>query len=754
MSKPTVFISYSHKDEVWKDALKPHLKMLEQVGYIVLWDDRKIDTGGEWEKEIRAHMKKAAVVVCLISANYLASDFVTKEEVPFLLERKEKEGMPILPILIKPCAWKAVPWLKKLQMRPTDNQSLAIHFKDKEDEIFTQVAEQIYEIITDPDYTPPPPSKSKWDAIPQDRISIHRLPETGAALFGRNKELELLDQAWESETTNVVSLVAWGGVGKSTLVKKWVEGMAVDNYRGATRVFAWSFYSQGTGERITSADLFITEALEFFGDLDPKSGSAWEKGERLAALINEEKTLLILDGLEPLQEGMHVDKGRIKDPALSVLLKELARENRGLCLISTREEVADLKDFPETAMERSLEQISPEAGRALLRVERACGTDAELEEASRDFGNHALAVNLLAAYLHGIPGHSITYASEIPDLDIPEEKGKHSRRVMEAFWERFGQGPERELLLILGLFDRPAEGKAVKTFRTGHAIPGLTDQLQKLSEPDWNHTLETLRKTKLLAQKSEHRPDTLDSHPLVREHFGEKFQRENTDGWKEAHGRLYEYYKGEAKELPDTLEEMAPLYLAVGHGCKTGRQQDAFDEVYWERIARRGKYFSVRKLGAFGSDLAVLAGFLDTTWISPGAGLSENNKALVLNLTGSFLRSLGRLEEAVQPMEAGMETYISHASWQFAAIAAGNLSELFLDMGEVPQAVEYGQKCMELADQSGNAIQEMARRSTLADALYQAGKFQEAEDFFNEAEEIQKKVQPEYPLLYSLSMRA
>ena len=79
-------------------------------------------------------------------------------------------------------------------------------------------------------------------------------------------------------------------MGKSTLVNKWLERMEADNYRGARRVYAWSFYSQGTGERVTSADLFIAEALEWFGDPDPTEGSPWSKGERLAELVRKEKT--------------------------------------------------------------------------------------------------------------------------------------------------------------------------------------------------------------------------------------------------------------------------------------------------------------------------------------------------------------------------------------------------------------------------------------------------------------------------------
>jgi len=113
--------------------------------------------------------------------------------------------------------------------------------------------------------------------------------------------------------------------------------MDKDNYRSAKKVFAWSFYSQGTNERVTSADQFINETLEWFGDDEPAKGSAWDKGERLAKLIREEKTLLVLDGLEPLQSTHDFEEGKIKDPALSILVTRLAKENPGLCVITTRE---------------------------------------------------------------------------------------------------------------------------------------------------------------------------------------------------------------------------------------------------------------------------------------------------------------------------------------------------------------------------------------------------------------------------------
>jgi tetratricopeptide (TPR) repeat protein len=750
MSKPTVFISYSHADEAWKDRLRPQLGVLEQAGRIVLWDDRRIDAGATWYPELERAMANAAVAVCLISPDYLASDFCVKEEIPYLLQRRARDGMILIPVLLRPCFWQAAEWLKPIQMLPADGRSVAHDYRDDWDAPFAEVAGRVFEIVEDPAYRPPAAPPPRW--APPEKVDISRLPVTGAELFGRDRELALLDEAWERGIANVVGLVGWGGVGKSTLVNKWLERLQADNYRGAARVFGWSFYSQGTGERVTSADQFIATALRWFGDRDPAAGSPWDKGERLAALVRAQKNLLILDGLEPLQSDTGFERGRVKDPGLAVLLAELARDNPGLCVITTREAVADLAPFARTARQENLERLSPQAGRALLRIGGVQGTDAELEAASAAFGNHALAVTLLASYLRDVPGHPAARGREIPDLDATEERGKHPRRVMAAFAGRFGAGPGVELLQLLGLFDRPAELAAIAAVRAAPAIPGLTSQLSGMGEAAWLRLLARLRQTKLIAAESRHRPDVLDAHPLVREHFGEQLRGANAAAWAAAHGRLYEHYRQAAAERPDTLEGMAPLYAAVAHGCAAGRHQDALDEVYWRRIQRGEEFYATRKLGAFGAELAALAGFFaaDPPWRRPVAGLTEADKAFVLSVAGFRLRALGRLAEAMAPMAAGLEADIALKDWKNAARQAGNLSELALTAGDLPAALRYAEQSVELADRSGDAFQRMVNRTALADALHQAGRLAEAAARFREAEEMQRALQPEYPLLYSL----
>jgi tetratricopeptide (TPR) repeat protein len=535
-------------------------------------------------------------------------------------------------------------------------------------------------------------------------------------------------------------------------------------------VYGYSFYSQGAAEgKQASADLFIATALRDFGDPEPDAGSPWDKGERLARLLQQQRTLLILDGLEPLQYPPGEQEGRLKDPGLKILLRELARHNPGLCVVSTRIAVDDIKEFEGTLVERlDLDHLTPAAGAALLDQAGVRGMPEELQQASVEFGGHALALTLLGSLLRDAHGGNIRARREIGPLTGELRQGGHARRVMASYAMWLGAGPEVAILHLLGLFDRPVPGEALAALRAAPVIPGLTEALftsppqrelpcvgsvyepEPLSGTEWQRAVIKLRHARLLAEPDPSAPDTLDAHPLIREHFGEQLKARHLTAWQEAHRRLYAYYTAQARDLPDTLEEMAPLYAAVVHGCQAGRHQEVFDAVFWKRIRREGEAFSWRKLGAFGADLAAVSQFFDPPWSQPVTALTVGDQALLLNEAGFFLRALGRLREAAGPMQAGLQADIAGKNWANAAIAAGNLSELSLTLGDIAQAQAYATQSVKLADRSQAASQRMSKRTTLADVLHQAGHQVEAEAAFREAEALQQKMQPVYPLLYSL----
>jgi tetratricopeptide (TPR) repeat protein len=593
---------------------------------------------------------------------------------------------------------------------------------------------------------PPPP--------PRDKIFIARLPVTGLDLFGRDAQLQLLDDAWARLNTNIITFIAWGGVGKTALVNHWLkQRMARDNYRGAERVYGWSFYSQGTSERAASADLFIDQALRWFGDTDPTLGSVWDKGERLASFIRQTRTLLILDGLEPLQHPPGPQEGRLKDAALQALLCELAAHQKGLCVISTRERVGDLVEFENGTVEQhELEHLSPRAGAQLLRAQQVKGDDDELEQAATEYEGHALALTLLGSYLSDVCGGDIRRRNEIESLEEDERHGRRAERVMFAYEKWLGEGIELAVLRLLGLFDRPAEAASIAALRAAPTIPGLTEALGNLKEQKWKQALAKLRRIKLLGAALENEPDTLDAHPLVREHFRQQLKRECPAAWREANNRLYEYLTRTTKEFPDTVEEMSPLFSAVSHGCAAGRYEEALEEVYLRRIQRGGDPpFSIHKLGAFSANLGVLSSFFEIPWEQPAAALTAHWKGFLSNAAGLCLHALGRLQEAAHPMQVALEKGIAIEDWRNAAQAVNNLSELHLTIGDLPLAIKLAQQSVELADSSGDVFRRMFTRTALGNALHQAWCIEEAAAAFREGELLQQQEHPEYPLLYGLS---
>jgi tetratricopeptide (TPR) repeat protein len=478
------------------------------------------------------------------------------------------------------------------------------------------------------------------------KISVARLPVTGSDVFGREEDIAFLDRAWASRGVNVVTIVAWAGVGKSTLVNHWLRRMTANHYRSAELVFGWSFYRQGTSGQSSSADEFFDAALTWFGDPDPRIGTAWEKGERLAKLVAHRRTLLVLDGLEPLQNPPGAQEGRLREPSLQALLREVAGFNMGLCVITTRMPVTDLSDHEgSSALRRALEHLSNDAGAKLLRALGAKGDEAELRSASDEFSGHCLALTLLGSYLTDAYNGDIRCRSEVSGhLAHDVRQGVHARKVMESYQTWFGEGPELSVLRMLGLFDRPADEKAFGALLKPPAIPGLTESLTDLSPTEWRMILGRLRRARLLAGEDPHNLGHLDTHPLVREYFGEQLRSQQTDAWKECNRRLYHYYRTLAPQLPNSFREMEPLFSAVICGCHAGLFREALHEVYIPRIQRRDSSFAANVLGARGALLLALAHFFEHgRWGSlaetavEGQSLNPEDQLFIFMQAGSYL---------------------------------------------------------------------------------------------------------------------
>ncbi|HXP86281.1 MAG TPA: hypothetical protein VN841_16260 [Bryobacteraceae bacterium] len=310
------------------------------------------------------------------------------------------------------------------------------------------------------------------DPADPTKVSVAKLPTVNPLLIGREHELKQLDAAWgtpEKPNPNIrlVSIVAYGGVGKTSLALNWWHARACQGAPGAQRVLGWSFYSQGAAEdRQASADPFLDHALRQWFSLDNPPQDSWQRGEKLAGLLRQERTLLILDGLEPIQFPPGPQHGRLKDPGMVALLKELAAHSPGLCVCTSRLPLTDLEDYDNVGvLTIDLDNLTPASGAEYLKQLGVQGPIEELQQASEEFDNHALALTLLGTLLVKRRNGDIRKRDTIPSLFSDPKKGGHARRVYRQYEVLFKGKPELDVLRILGLFDRPADPGALRILR-------------------------------------------------------------------------------------------------------------------------------------------------------------------------------------------------------------------------------------------------------------------------------------------------
>ena len=109
---PEVFISYSHKDEKLLERLEVHLNVLKRQNIITLWHGRKIFPGDKWEEEIDKHLNTAQIILLLVSADFIASDYCYGVEFKRAMERNKLEAARVIPVILSPCNWRDTPLVK------------------------------------------------------------------------------------------------------------------------------------------------------------------------------------------------------------------------------------------------------------------------------------------------------------------------------------------------------------------------------------------------------------------------------------------------------------------------------------------------------------------------------------------------------------------------------------------------------------------------------------------------------------------
>ena len=143
-SKVYIFTSYAHEDESLKDEMDKYLKVLKRSGKIETWNDRALIPGQEWNQTIMDELKKANIILLLVSVDFNASDFIWDKELAHAMKRHEEGTAFVVPIILRRCKWTDMPYAK-LQALP--HNATPITEYENRDQAFTEVATGIERLV-------------------------------------------------------------------------------------------------------------------------------------------------------------------------------------------------------------------------------------------------------------------------------------------------------------------------------------------------------------------------------------------------------------------------------------------------------------------------------------------------------------------------------------------------------------------------------------------------------------------------------
>ena len=722
-------------------------------GYKVCFQDVDFQIGRSFlEEMMRAHMSSRKVIV-LLTPNYFAISKYTQREFEAALEDDK--------LLIFRFHNAAVPSIAYAQIR-----------QDFPDEL---TSSESLELLRSAARLQP-----KRTTHMVKRIDLRNLPQwqggehSQRRLIGRDAQLAQLSSALADEETSIVCIIADGGFGKSSLVQRWVHDLSVTKYAGLDAAFAYSFYKQGWegGAAVVTAPFFGECLCALTGrsdiaDLDKRGEQVWQ--QEILDIVQRQRVLLILDGLEPHQHPRgHVDEGKIIQPLLREFLdkiKDQAKRSEGLCVITSRIMPPNLA--PQANSHEST-QIKLQALDHASSVEAfvAAGLAADnptLDAWADKSGGHPLLISLLAPAIQS--GH---YDPEMfrADQVLTEHHTKNVastvQNVVATRLEQLGVHA-KAVLYCVALFGRAVSYEELKEDILDYAsIPVFTEPLynkehgRKSSEKLFTEGAEALKKAAMLSFGGTgrlHDKWLLEAHPLVQAGVRCQIESKCLPLWKRANWAVYQSITKSVKEpTPDDRETLHKLYLAVPHGVQAGQGKKA-GWMYAKRCLRGFRAYSTNR-GMVADDVALISNYFEGNWqrLREDIGLNSYAKVQAYVWAGVLLTAVNRAHEGLELMEKGLQVARDTRNFTTAARTARFLGVLYAMHGDLLRGEKMLRASIADLDRHSTLLirlvelklvdrnfQRMASHTMLASVLHEQGRFQEAEASFRDAETIQKK---------------
>jgi tetratricopeptide (TPR) repeat protein len=590
---------------------------------------------------------------------------------------------------------------------------------------------------------PPPPTAPPADPGGTSAMAERWVHETteDERFTGRAATLERLDRWCADPAVRVIGVTGMGGLGKTSLIGHWLKQRNGAQGRPFTGVFFWSFYADLEVANFAKAFVaFMTDALRVRA---PPENT--EPGDAALAMLQARHVLLVLDGLEVLQERPdQPGYGEFLTQDLSDLLDGACRRTAGsLVVLTSRFPFPDLTPYLGIGFRAlDLEFLSPSEGAALLHAAGVGGTAVDRGEVSRRFEGHPLALRVFGLTREGqAKGDPTRLVDRIFDAAHAEEngtlEGKMSRLLL--FYEQRLPRERVALLGLVSLFRAPVPEATILTL--ARDLPAAADALGGQTDAALRRALEAIAHEHLLIRNpAEDGSSVWSCHPVLRDHFRATFLGWGVGTAASAAGLLS---SEPSRDRPTSVKQLQPVLTAIDLLLDAGDFQGAL-RLYQERL-EDGNIFKWLPAPAEGERCTL--GFVSGIERRKACerALGRSGLACMLN-TASVLAAIGGEFAEALAFRRDVNTIVRQINeHQNLGVSLRNEAEILFSLGKLAASESAAHDALAAARATEIKPDLHTRQSLcyIANALAGQGKSGEALVAFDAAKAIGRRTSPD-----------
>lgn len=524
---------------------------------------------------------------------------------------------------------------------------------------------------------------------------LHAVP-LDPNFVGRRKEIELLNDAWDSHRIHFASVIAWGGFGKSVLVRQWLEEInySSSRTRKPEKVFWWSFYQNNSVEAFLETAITCLNLNKKF-----KTPPHIEEGlDILISLLGRSRSILVLDGFEDLQYSQAGDYfGKCKSYQLANFIRRICEGDcqTCLCVVTSRIPITDIISFKNKSHISINIESSPlhvKESRSLLRKHGLKGHNNYLDEIVKEHGGHPLALVTIATLLSNFFMGDVKKYQEMPSVAIVESSIGDRFKLWRTFswYDSLLNDVEKYILRVISLFRQVAPWELLISFIQKNKTIEMDGFSKEISETELKAITFHLNQLQLIRFDAD--SDTFSMHPLWKTFFEHSI---NDVDSKRYHRLLFEILQAEASFQPDTLFQMWPLIESVYHGCRCNCAKAAIN-IFRERIERKSGYLT-KNLAAWETKIDLCSMFFTHRNFHNQCLLDNlEEQGHLLNATGFAYMNIGLPVKAVSLFDRAAKVYTDACLENDEGQVQRNRAEAFLRIGNLEEAVNAAKKALKL----------------------------------------------------------